>query len=384
MKPVINVLFLVKRYVGNYPLINEMAKLDSSRFRCVVCYLGGEKDGRNLLDGMAKTYYLGLKNKEIRPWNAKTVRLIADILDREQIHVLNCHLHRTVAVGIAAARVARNRPSVLATLHGLGSASSLQRKIGNWFLYRHLFKVVGVSEGVKEDILRNNWSLPAQKVVAIHNGIDPQPFLQDQQKEELRRKLFAEIQGKIWFGTAGRLTKVKNQKALLLAFQRTLAVSPESVLLVAGRGEAENELKSLASSLGIADKVHFLGFRPDIAQVLASLDIFVLPSLREGFGLALVEAMCSGLPVIASRVGGIPEIFAGADVGTLVDPEDIDSLAAAMIRFSRCSSEERRRVGALARARVMESFTSATMVKGYEDLYLEAFQAAPVARGDRP
>jgi len=374
----INVLLLVKRYTGNYALLNEMAKLDSSQFRCVVCYLGGENDGQNPLDRLAKTYYLGLHKSELSIRKSKAARRLAEILDREQIHVLNCHLQRTVAVGVAAARLARSRPKVLATLHGLGSAGSLQRKLGNFFLYRNLHKVVGVSKGVKEDILRNNWFLSPQKVVVIYNGIDTGPYNHCQQKEVLRQELYPEITGKTWLGTVGRLTKVKNQKNLLLAFERTLKAAPESVLLIAGRGESENELKGLASQLGIADKVHFLGFRTDIPQVLASLDIFVLPSLREGFGLALVEAMCTGLPVIASKVGGIPEIFGEADVGTLVEPEDIEGLAGAMIRYCQFSEEELCQLGRCARERVLENFTSTAMIKQYENLYREAFQNIPL------
>lgn len=379
----INVLLLVKRYTGNFPLLNEMARLDGSRFRCVVCYLGGENDGRNPLDALAKTYYLELKNNEIKPWNAKVRRLLKEILDNEQIHVVNCHLQRTIAVGVAAARVARRRPAVLATLHGLGSADTFQRKLGNWLLYRHLYKVVGVSEGVVQDVLSKNWGMPPDKVVAIYNGIDVAPFHQPRDKEALREKLFPGVQARIWFGTAGRLTKVKNQKNLLQAFKRCTEERPDSVLLICGRGDSEAELKALAASLGIAEKVHFLGFRSDMAEVLAALDVFVLPSLREGFGLALVEAMCSRLPVIASKVGGIPEIFGGTEIGELIDPQSVDHLASAMIRMAQRSAEERDQLGEKARNRVVQTFTAEKMIQKYEELYEKAWLDLPVKQGVR-
>jgi glycosyltransferase involved in cell wall biosynthesis len=380
----INVLLLVKRYTGNYALLNEMVKLDESRFRCVVCYLGGEEDGQNPLDSLAKTYYLGLKNHEIKLWNGKLRRRLAEVIDAEQIHVVNCHLQRTIAVGVAAARVARNRPAVVATLHGLGSADSFQRKLGNWLLYRHLYRVVGVSEGVVQDILSNNWGIQPGRVVAIYNGIDAAPFLQPQDKEALREKLFPGLQARIWFGTAGRLTRVKNQKNLLQAFTRCAEKFPDSVLLICGRGDSEAELRALASSLDIGEKVHFLGFRPDIAAVLATLDVFVLPSLREGFGLALVEAMCSRLPVIASNVGGIPEIFGGTEIGELIDPESVDNLASAMIRMAQRSSKDWDKLGEKARDRVLQNFTAEKMIKKYEGLYEEAWLDLPVNRGARP
>lgn len=373
----INVLLLVKRYTGNYPLLNEMAKLDSRRFRCVVCYLGGANDGQNPLDGIARTYYLGLKNSEIKPWNGKVRRLLTQILDDEQIHVVNCHLQRTIASGVAAARAARLRPAVLATHHGFGSADSCQRKLGNWLLYRHLYKVVGVSEGVVQDILRNNWSIAPDKVVAIYNGIDVAPFLGPRDKEALRENLFPGVKAKIWFGTAGRLTKVKNQKRLLQAFKHCSDEFPDSALLICGRGDDEADLRDYASSLGLGKKVHFLGFRRDIVDILATLDVFVLPSLREGFGLALVEAMCSRLPVIASAVGGIPEIFGGAEIGDLIDPENVDTLASAMLRMAQCSPADRIRLGERARERVLQNFTAEKMIQEYEKLYAAAWQSLP-------
>jgi len=367
----INVLLIVKRYGGDYALVNEMARLDERRFRCVVCYLSGERDGKNSLDDRITTYYLGLRNNEISPWNSRARKLIVDIFDKEQIHVVNCHLQRTIGLTVAAARIARRPPRLLATLHGLGSADSWKRRFGNWFIYRRLDRVIGVSEGVRQDILRNNWGLQPDKVVTIHDGIDPAPFLQLRDKEHLRQELFPDIHAKFWFGTAGRLSKVKNQLRLLEAFRRCLRSCSESVLLLCGDGDAERELKEHALSLGISERVRFLGFRRDIDQVLATLDVFALPSLREGFGLALVEAMCSGVPVIASQVGGIPEIFGETPVGELIDPENTESLAAAMIRMTKLSDAERKVLGEAARTRVLENFTAKKMIGQYELLYEE-------------
>ena len=367
----INVLLIIKRYRGPYALVNEMARLDERRFRCVVCYLSGERDGKNPLDDRIKTYYLGLKNNEISPWNSRARRALSDIFNNERIDVVNCHLQRTIGLTVAAARMARRPPRLLATLHGLGSADSWKRRFGNWFLYRGLDRVIGVSEAVRQDILRTNWGLKPDKVVTIHNGIDPAPFLKLHDKETLRQELFPDIHAKVWFGTAGRLSKVKNHFRLLEAFRHCLEGCSESVLLLCGYGDAERELKEHALSLGITERVRFLGFRRDIAQVLATLDVFTLPSLREGFGLALVEAMCSGVPVIASQVGGIPEILGETPTGELIDPENTESLAAAMIRMTKLSDAERKVLGEAARTRVLENFTAEKMIRQYELLYEE-------------
>mgnify|MGYP001016947739 FL=1 len=110
----INVLLIVKRYRGDYALVNEMARLDERRFRCVVCYLSGERDGQNSLDDRITTYYLGLKNNEISPWNSRARKLLADVFNNERIDVVNCHLQRTIGLTVAAARMARrDRKSVV-------------------------------------------------------------------------------------------------------------------------------------------------------------------------------------------------------------------------------------------------------------------------------
>ncbi len=369
----INVLLLVKRYTGNYPLLNEMARLDSNRFRCIVCYLGGEPDGHNSLDGLAKTYYLGLKNPEIKPWNAKTRRLLVEILDCESIDVVNCHLQRTISVGVNAARAARRRPVVFATLHGLGSAGSLQRKIGNWFLYRHLFKVIGVSEAVRADLLENNWGLSANKVITVHNGIDPSPFLVESSRAAAREALLSAGGEGCWFGTLGRLSEVKNQATLLRAFARVVKVEPHARLILAGQGDLEGELKDLSATLGLGKHVLFLGFRRDVAQILLALDVFVLPSLREGLPLSVIEAMSSALPVLASRVGGIPELFGDTEMGILIDPRDEVGMADAMLTLARLSGVERARLGSNARVRALACFTADGMTRKYASLYAAAY-----------
>jgi glycosyltransferase involved in cell wall biosynthesis len=144
---------------------------------------------------------------------------------------------------------------------------------------------------------------------------------------------------------------------------------PDCALLVAGRGELDEALRRQAEELGIEKRVHFLGFRADMPQVLQTLDCFVFPSLREGLGLALVEAMASGLPVVASRVGGIPEVFSEEPMGDLVPPGDEEALAAAMTRMVRMPEEGRAGMGMNARRRAVGRFRAERMRAEYEALY---------------
>lgn len=372
----INVLLVVKRYTGHYPLFNEMARLDPERFRVVVCYVGGEDDGKNSMKELAaKIYYLGFSNRQTRMSNVALLRQLGKIMENEKIHVVNCHLHRTTAPGIIAALLAANRPAVISTLHGLGSVGTLRRKVANWLLYKKLFRIVGVSHAVRKDVLESNWGLPEGKVVTIQNGLNLGRFLAGPQQQEARSQVLPGVSGGCWFGTLGRLSPVKNQRRLIEAFRKVVDTHPDSRLLLAGRGELETGLKSLAESLGIGDHVHFLGFRTDVAEILRALDVFVLPSVREGFGLSMLEAMASGLPVIAARVGGIPEIFCERPMGKLIEPTDVDGLAAAMTELAALPTHERRALGENARRRALGEFSAKRMVRQYEQLYEEAWRA---------
>ncbi len=368
----INVLLLIKRYSGNYPLLNEMVKLDTQRFRVVVCYLDGHNDGGNALDKLVyRVYYLETPSIQIRPTNLTLLKRLRKIVDLEKIDVINCHLHRSIAVGVLAALLSRCRPRVLATLHGLEKGKSLKRSLGNRIWYRFLDRLIGVSEAVVTDLHHSNPFFPLNRVVTVRNGLDLEKMRLDVSQKQLRKEILQDQTDCFWFGTLGRLSAVKNQKGMIQAFANVFAEEPRVRLLIAGQGELEGQLKDLAKELGVSEQVHFLGFRRDAPQILNALDVFLLPSLREGLPLSLLEAMAAGRPVIASRVGGIPEIFDATEMGCLVEPASVDDLTAAMLSLARASDEERKCLGANARARALTAFSARQMIAGYENVYAD-------------
>lgn len=371
----INVLLLIKRYSGNYPLLNEMVKLDTERFRVVVCYLDGRNDGGNALEKLVyRVYYLETPSLQIRPTNIKLLKRLREIVDLEKIDVINCHLQRSIAVGVLAARMSRCRPRVVATLHGLESSKSVTHSFGNRILYRFLDRLIGVSEAVVSDLQRSNPFFPPNQIVTVRNGLDLEHMRLDMSRQQLRKEILPDQKDSFWFGTLGRLSAVKNQQGMIRAFANVFNEEPRVQLLIAGRGELEGQLKDLAKELGVSERVHFLGFRRDVPQILNALDVFLLPSLREGLPLSLLEAMAAERLVIASRVGGIPEIFNTAEIGCLVEPASVDDLTAAMLSLVRTSDEERMRMGANARARAINAFSAHQMVAGYEEVYADVVE----------
>ncbi len=376
----ITILQLIKRYCGNHPLHNEFARLDPKIFRTVVCYLGGKDDGHNQIDQIAdRVYYFGVKNGNVRWYNFSLVKQLAEVIDREGVHVVNCQLHRTVPIGVVAALRAAHKPLVLSTVHGLGGSSTFRRRIQNRLWHRFVHRIVTVSEAVRADVLAHNPALIPEKVETIHNGLRFDAFTQNiDDPESVSRK-----QKSISFGTVGRLSAVKNHETLIRAFARLLEQIPDATLYIAGRGELEEKLKDLTRQLRIEAKVVFLGFRSDIPDLLRQWDVFVFPSLREGLPLSLLEAMASGLPVIAANVGGIPEIFPSDPIGILVEPTDEDELTQAMQMLAQKTPRDLQVLGENARRRALEHFSAAGMVEKYQRLYGNVFEEWACRRGGR-
>jgi glycosyltransferase involved in cell wall biosynthesis len=211
-------------------------------------------------------------------------------------------------------------------------------------------------------------------VVTVQNGLVYEPFLGDEDKVLCRSAVLPQQPKAFCFGTVGRLSEVKNHWVLIAAFRELSREMPEALLVIAGSGENEAELRRQVAAAGLNERVVFLGYRSDIPRILNCLDVFLLPSLREGFGLAMLEAMASRLPVIASRVGGIPEIFGEEDFGIMIDPNNPVELRDAMKTLANLPQTQREAMGDRARRRALEHFGAERMIAGYEQVYQEAYE----------
>ena len=168
-------------------------------------------------------------------------------------------------------------------------------------------------------------------------------------------------------GTVARLAPVKGLRFLVAAMPDILRRCPDSHLLLAGDGDQRSGLEALARALGLSDRIHFLGFRQDAAAVTAALDVFVLPSLNEGQGRVLVTAMAVGVPVVATRVGGLPEVVEDGRQGLLVAPADPQALARAVIALLT-DRQRAASLGAAGRSRAA-LFSSEVMLTLHAELY---------------
>jgi sugar transferase (PEP-CTERM/EpsH1 system associated) len=219
--------------------------------------------------------------------------------------------------------------------------------------------------------LQREVGVPATRIETIYNGVDTVRFSPQREDRHALPAGFAPP-GSVVVGTLGRLDPVKNQTLLARAFARLIERRPDLRarlrLVIIGDGDERAAIETILAQSGATELAWLPGFRNDTPSLYRALDIFVLPSVREGISNTLLEAMASGIPVIATRVGGNPEIVPDNVVGQLVPSNDPEALAQAIERYVDDLALLRAH-GAAGRAHVLKSFSLGAMMQGYDRVY---------------
>lgn len=254
--------------------------------------------------------------------------------------------------GIIAARLA-GVPTIIAEEIGFPRHSKWARRVFAW-LYRRVYKVVCVSESVKA-FLKSIGEIQPEKGVVLYN-----PVVSPGLRPRVPSEVFTLV-------CVGRLEPVKNQALLIRALGKMQHTQVR--LCLVGDGSDRAALEQLVQTLGLSERVTFTGFTADPTQYLRRGDVFVLPSLSEGFGIAVVEAMLQELPCLCSNVGGIPEFIHEGENGWLFDPHDEAALVARLDVLAATSGDALRRIGQNARVSVENRFTTTHYRLSLENLY---------------
>jgi len=316
--------------------------------------------------------------REVRPiLDARATVALWRLLCRERPALVHTHTSKAGVVGRLAAWLARV-PVVIHTPHGhifygyYGAAASALIRLVERLLAKITDRIVTLTDRGAEEHVRFHIA-GMEKFVTIHSGIDLAHFRSVQVDPAVKRKELGLPPDGAIVGTVGRLVPIKGLEWLLKAAPQVLAQFPQACFVIIGDGPLLGELRQMTSKLGIALRVVFLGAREDVPECLAALDLFVLPSLNEGMGRVLLEAMAVGCPVVATRVGGIPDIVADGTTGLLVPPRDDRGLAEAILTLLRDRSRRAAYCEA-ARRYVDGRFDIETMVHNIERLYDEVWQ----------
>lgn len=212
--------------------------------------------------------------------------------------------------------------------------------------------------------------VPAHKMRHIPNGIDTDLFRPDEGIRARRRCELSVNEAFVWLAV-GRFEPPKDYPNLLTACAHVVRSHPHSLLLLAGDGPLRGEMEEMARSLGIQHRVRFLGIRRDVPQLMNAADAYVMSSSREGLPNVLLEAHATGLPVVATDVGGNPEIVLDGKSGFVVPPRNSDALAEAMQRVMGMGERERLQMGAVGRQHTIENYSMERVVQQWESLYRE-------------
>lgn len=301
------------------------------------------------------------------------------IIQRERPRIVHTHTSKAGILGRWAAWLCRV-PVIVHTPHGhvfWGYFKSWKTKLfillERWTAWITTMLVM-LTEREKADHLRFRIA-PEERFTVIHSGVDLERFCTDRvRKEEIRSVLEIPPETTI-LATAGRLTAVKGQETLIRAVAKCLRQGAKVFLVILGEGELRRDLETLSVELGITQAIRFLGWRSDVASVMDACDIFCLPSLNEGMGKVLVEAMALGKPIVASDVGGIPDLVIPGETGILVPPADSNALAAAILTL--CDHPElREKMGEQGKKKAPE-YSVEKMLHKIELLYTDLLGHSP-------
>lgn len=304
-----------------------------------------------------------------RHWAPSLLSRLKTYLIQEKIQLVHTHLIHADFYGMLAAKWA-GVPAIISSRH---NDDQFRRNIFLIWLNRLLAhwqtRLIVISDWVGI-FLQEVERIPAAKIVRIHYGLATAPLLAEADPHYLRQQFAIPADAPV-IGTIGRLTAQKGHVYLLQAVKQVIAEFPALRVFLIGDGELRAELEAQAQQLGISANMVFTGYRNDARKLLAGFDVFVFPSLWEGFGLVLLEAMALQKAIIASQVSAIPESVQHGQTGILVPPKQPAELAQAMLTLLR-NVKLARTMGEAGYAYLQQHFTVTKMVQRTEMVYQEA------------
>ncbi len=288
------------------------------------------------------------------------------LIDKNNIHIIHSNSRTTQVLGALLNRL-KGVPHI-STCHGFFKRRWLRMAFPCWGK-----KVIAISEQVKEHLIQD-FGVDEKKIAVINNGIDIERFQVRSQKSQVQIKEELGLGDGPVVGIIARLSDVKGHIYLIEAMKTVLESMPSAQLLIVGEGKMQRELAALTGRLGIKKSVFFIPRLTNTTDALAVTDVFVMPSLKEGLGLALMEAMASGVAVVGSNIGGIKTLIRDGSSGLLVEPKDTRGIARALLNLLK-DPARRLSLGKAAQEFISKNFSREKMVRETEGVYLECVNA---------
>jgi glycosyltransferase involved in cell wall biosynthesis len=326
--------------------------------------------------------------REVAPFHdVRSIRRLTALMRAERPHILHTHTAKAGALARAAALAAgRARPPIVVhTFHGhvlkgyFGPGRTAFFKQVERSLARYSDVLVAVSPEVRDELVEHGVA-PMEKFTVIRLGIPLADRLGDASAGLDYRVLYGIPQDAFVVGWVGRMTGVKDTDAVLEILRATRERDIDAVLCMVGDGPDRERLEQVAHDLGIARSTYFVGYQTDIAGYYRLFDAFVLPSVNEGTPVSAIEALASGTPVVATRVGGVPDVVTDGVDGFLVPPRDTEAAADRLAQLAR-DPELRGRLGETGRANAQARYSVERLVDDVDRLYRELLAAKGLSSG---
>ena len=307
---------------------------------------------------------------------------LARIIRRVRPHILHTHTAKAGAIGRFAALLAGDArpPIIVHTFHGhvlrgyFGPLRSRMFAALERVLARSTTCLVAVSPQVRDDLVRLGVA-PEEKFIVIRLGIELEDRVDsDTDGRAETRRLLGIPSEAFTVGWIGRMTGIKRTDDVLLAFKRLRARGVDARLCMVGDGPDRAAIERRAHDLGIVRDTLFLGYQESVAPFYAAFDAFILPSANEGTPVTAIEALAAGRPVVATRVGGVPDVVRDGEDGFLVEAGDVEALAERLASLA-ADPGLRERMGAAGRGRVLPRYAVARLVDDVDRLYRSLLEA---------
>jgi len=317
-------------YLNTIPLLNK------SNFNAILCVLR-KRDSltKQFEDKNINICHLG-RNK----FDPRTLFDINKIIRKENINIIHAHGYGSANFGRLIKLI--NKIPVIVHAHDDDRNYPITQKIADYLLRNLTDQAIAISEAVRVSCVKKR-NIREEKVIVLLNGIPLNDFVvpDESQIDKVRKRLGVKQKSNV-IGTVARLREEKGVKYLIQSAVKILDAFPDAVFLIAGDGPLRNELVDLTKKLGLENKVVFAGFCEDIPSILSIINIVAVPSISEGLGIAVLEAMAMGKPIVATSVGGIIEILKDGETGLLIPPKDQNILADKIIYLINNKNEARR------------------------------------------
>lgn len=345
--------------ISNYMLTLARA-LKRRGVTTIVATAGGDLVGELEKSGIAHRFVAIDTKFELHPKVFRAALTLAKIVRDEAIEVIHAHSRVSQVAALLASRI--TGVPVVTTCHGYFTVRA-RRIIDTWGA-----RVIAISEAVKEHLIRDLGVRP-ERIALVYSGVDVDRFAAAMLPDDVRAiRISLGLKDGPVVGTIGRLSPVKGHAYLIEALKRAAVRRPAVQGLIVGDGGEKDSLRSRARQAGIRDAVTFVSSHVDTRRFLAAMDVFVFPSVAEGLGIALLEALASGRACVASRVGGIGDIITDGVNGLLVPVGDPESIANAILALlddparAKAMGDEGRRL-------VRERFSLERMAADVHEVY---------------